>query len=69
MKPSFKNKEENKGGLLEVKHEGIYVFSYNDDYPTRIEIDPDNITSFRPYKIGFAFFYSQFKYYCIKNIG
>ncbi|KRX07887.1 Ribosomal protein L25/Gln-tRNA synthetase, anti-codon-binding domain [Pseudocohnilembus persalinus] len=52
FKPTLNNVRLNRGADFEFKMDSISVISYNSDYPTRIEIDPSNLTHTRGYKIG-----------------
>jgi len=52
MRMTTDNKYLNKGCEYTMKKKGIWVNSYNDDYPLKIEIDPANVTPMRSYKVG-----------------
>jgi hypothetical protein len=44
MRTNFENRYLNKGSEYMFKYRGIWVNSYNDDYPIKLEIDPANVT-------------------------
>lgn len=50
--PSLKNVHVMRGAGIELRLRYLYVHSYYDDYLTRFEIDPSNITHIRGYKLG-----------------
>ena len=41
-----------RGTNIEFHVRGLWVYSYNNIYPTSLRVDPRYITQDRPYKIG-----------------
>jgi len=52
LKINEKNMFLNKGSELIFKVKGVWVYSYNDDYPTAVEIDPEHLTPRVGYRLG-----------------
>ena len=46
------NKYLNKGADMAVKYEGLWVYSYNDEYPAAIDIDPRTANPTFGYRLG-----------------
>ncbi|EGR28886.1 hypothetical protein IMG5_167400 [Ichthyophthirius multifiliis] len=49
---TFQNNDLNRGNDMQLKMQGIWVHCYNDIYPHKIIIDPENISKIRPLRIG-----------------
>lgn len=41
-----------RGTDFDLLMEGVWVYSYNTTYPSYFFIDPKNIRTYRPYKLG-----------------
>lgn len=42
----------NRGTNVDLHIEGVWINSYNSTYPSRFLVDPENIRTNRPYKLG-----------------
>lgn len=50
--PTFQNNAIMRGSEVLQLVDGIWVNSYNDDYPHSIVVDPENLSKIRPLRIG-----------------
>lgn len=52
MKPEHDNKHINRGSSVDVKYTGLWVYSYNEDFPMMLEFNPTTATPQRGYRLG-----------------
>lgn len=52
LQHNYENKFINKGADIALKYEGLWVYSYNDEYPAALEVNPTTATPARGYKLG-----------------
>lgn len=52
VETNYDNESTNRGTSIDQAIHGVWVYSYNNTYPTRFVINPKNITTSRPYKLG-----------------
>jgi len=52
LQHNYENKFINKGADIALKYEGLWVYSYNDEYPAAIEVNPTTATPAKGYKLG-----------------
>eukprot|EP01015_Nassula_variabilis_P029685 TRINITY_DN6409_c0_g2_i5.p1 TRINITY_DN6409_c0_g2~~TRINITY_DN6409_c0_g2_i5.p1 ORF type:complete len:311 (+),score=91.39 TRINITY_DN6409_c0_g2_i5:66-998(+) len=52
LKKEFKNSYFNKEGTLKFRLDEIEIVTYNEDYPTTIDIDIENLTPLDPIRVG-----------------
>jgi hypothetical protein len=52
LERNFNNPYLNRGSSFESQIQGVWVYSYNETYPSVLRVDITNVTPTRPYKIG-----------------